>query len=258
MERCDWTTQRRCSRSSTRCGGWHAAWESTQTRYDDMVRMTATGELVTLYMRRRDGRRGWHMWVKPKDKAEFLQGRPEPDPYPRAERKPPGEVPGELPGKVLRRDPRCHYGEETGIREELLRPRDDGAPIDASHWLSRPASPEFTAIHHVDGYELPGDLVRARTALTHAFAYSEELSSSLPSGRDLAAGRAEITSEQRTSVEGAREECRRLALAVHNHPWFESVANRCDARLALFTAAARERDTWNEGGRSGLDSGELR
>jgi hypothetical protein len=88
---------------------------------------------------------------------------------------------GEVPREPLARDPNCHYGEDAGIRAELLCSRDDGDPIDASHWLSQPGLLISPRPGSVGGYELPGDLVvAARVALNGAFAYSEELPFSLP------------------------------------------------------------------------------
>lgn len=151
MARCNWSTQRERPKTATRCGGWHAA----------------TGELVTLFMRARAGRRrGWHMWVKPSDKAEFLQGRDEPDPYLPASTS--GSTSTLLPAEPLPPDPYCHYGEDTGIRTELARPRDSGDPIDASDWLSKEPPPEYRSMWNVDGWEIPGDAVAARLALNSA------------------------------------------------------------------------------------------
>lgn len=238
MVRCDWTTQHECPKTGTRCGGWHATWESTQAHYDDMVRMTATGELVTLFMRARTGRRrGWHMWVKPSDKAEFLQGGPEPDPYlPTSIASSPPTI---LPTEPLPPDPHCHYGEDTGIRAELARPRDDGAPIDASDWLSKEPPPGYRSRWNVDGWEIPGDVVEARLTLDSALQHLAALADTLPAGADIATGRADITHAEREEWLAAQEECKRLAAALATHPWLGSVSDPFGARRAVFAAARK-------------------
>lgn len=238
MVRCDWSTQRQCPRTGTRCGGWHATWESTQAHYDDMVRMTATGELVTLFMRARTGRRrGWHMWVKPSDKAEFLQGRPEPDPYPPASAA--DSTAAFLPAEPLPPDPHCHYGEDTGIRAELAQPRDSGDPIDASDWLSKGPPPEYRSKWNVDGWEIPGDVVAARLTLDSALQRLKALADTLPAGADIAAGRIDITNAERERWLAAQEECRRLAAALATHPWLPATHDPFSARRAVFAAARK-------------------
>ncbi|MGW5120552.1 competence protein CoiA family protein [Streptomyces noursei] len=238
MVRCDWATQRACPKTGTRCGGWHATWESTQAHYDDMVRMTATGELVTLFMRARTGRRrGWHMWVRSSDKEEFLQGRPEPDPYlPASVTDSAATI---LPAEPLLPDPHCHYGEDTGIRAELTRPRDNGDPIDASDWLSKEPPPEYRSVWTVHGWEDPGDVVAARLALDSALQRLAVLADALPTGADIAAGRADFTPAGREGWLAAQEECRRLAAALATHPWLRSAHDSFSARRAVFAAARK-------------------
>ncbi|MFF7601427.1 hypothetical protein [Streptomyces mirabilis] len=203
-----------------------------------MVRMTATGELVTLFMRARAGqRRGWHMWVKPSDKAEFLQGRPEPDPYLPASAA--GSTAALLPAEPLPPDPHCHYDEDSGIRAELARPRDSGDPIDASDWLSKEPPPEYRSTWNVDGWEIPGDVVAARLALDSALQGLKALADALPAGADIAAGRIDITHAERERWLAAQEECRRLAAALATHPWLPATHDPFSARRAVFAAARK-------------------
>ncbi|WP_158713402.1 hypothetical protein [Streptomyces sp. NRRL F-525] len=239
MSACDWDSPVPCpQRGHGRCGGRHGLWEPTQgLYYDEVIRRTATGELVPLYMPHSSGRRGWHMWVTPVDKGEFLQGRPEP-------------LPGQSTAGATSRDAlplesqpvdwRCHYGEETGIRAELNRARDDEMPIDASLWHSDVGAPEFSLSYVVDAFVIPGDLVAARRTFTQALAHCEDITAGLPSGAEIAAGRAEITEEQRNRLWEARERCRRLVGEMHDHSWWDLAGDRHAAREALLAAASRD------------------
>ncbi|WP_329243118.1 hypothetical protein OG417_45340 [Actinoallomurus sp. NBC_01490] len=235
---CDWNSPEPCPKQGRgRCGGRHGVWVATTgLYYDDVIYRTAVGELVPLYYERSDGRRGWHMWVTPTDKEEFLQGRPEPSPDAARARAVARE---NRPLVPKARDPECHYGQDTGIRAELARPRDSGDPIDAADWMSEPPSPQFTATQEVDGFRIPGDLIAAQRAYYMAEARCEQIFSAHPRPTDIAAGRAEITDEQRVELAAARGERLRLVEALNDHPWWATVDNRLRAKQALRTAAQK-------------------
>ncbi|MFR0355502.1 hypothetical protein [Streptomyces sediminimaris] len=224
MSRCDWGNPVPCPQQGAgRCGGRHALWEPVRgLYYDDVIRRTATGELVSLYLPRPAGRRGWHMWVTPADKAEFLGGRPEPVPGG-------STAPGPGPD-----------GPAAGVRTELTRARDDERPIDASLWHTEPGPSAFSRPFTVGEFVIPGDLVAARRTFTRALEHCEDIAARLPSGADIAAGRTEISGEQRERLADARERCRRLAEEMHTHPWWETVGDRHAAREALTYAASHD------------------
>lgn len=176
------------------------------------------------------------MWVKPSDKAEFLQGRDEPDPYLPASTS--GSTSTLLLAEPLPPDPHCHYGEDTGIRTELERPRDSDDPIDASDWLSKEPPPECRSTWVVDGWEIPGDVVAARMALDCALDRLKALAGTLPAGAEIAAGRIDITNAERERWLAAQKSGW-LAAALATHPWLPATHDPFSARRALF-AAARE------------------
>ncbi|MDC2954342.1 hypothetical protein PO587_07715 [Streptomyces gilvifuscus] len=233
MSRCDWGNPVPCPQQGAgRCGGRHALWEPVRgLYYDDVIRRTATGELVSLYLPRPAGRRGWHMWVTPSDKEEFLEGRPEPDPGALAAR------PADAAGRTGRSRP---DGTQDGVRSELTRARDDERPIEASLWHTEPGPSEFSRPFVVGEFVIPGDLVAARRTFTRALEHAADIAAHLPRGADIAAGRAEITGEQRERLADARERCRRLAEEMHTHPWWEAVGDRHAAREALMYAATHD------------------
>ncbi|MEU6140401.1 hypothetical protein ABZ848_08590 [Streptomyces sp. NPDC047081] len=237
MSRCDWSNPVPCPQQGAgRCGGRHALWEPVRgLYYDDVIRRTATGELVSLYLPHpAAGRRGWHMWVTPTDKEEFLEGRPEPLPGVPTRRRANGT---EARADVWQAG---REGLEPGTPAELTRARDDGLPIDASLWHSEPGASEFSRPFTVGEFVIPGDLVAARRTFTRALEHCADIVSRLPSGAEIAAGRAEITGEQRERLADARERCRRLAEEMHTHPWWETVGNRPAAREALTYAATHD------------------
>ncbi|MBY8339248.1 hypothetical protein LXH13_35460 [Streptomyces spinosirectus] len=237
MSRCDWSNPVPCRRRGAgRCGGRHALWEPVRgLYYDDVIRRTATGELVSLYLPHPAGRRGWHMWVTPADKEEFLEGRPEPVP---------GAPPQSPPdGAPLLPAPRVEAGSDgsaEGVHSELTRARDDERPIDASLWHTEPGPAAFSRPFTVGEFVIPGDLVAARRTFTRALEHSADIAAHLPSGADIVEGRAEITAEQRERLGNARERCRRLAEEMHTHPWWETVGDRHAAREALTYAATHD------------------
>ncbi|WP_436787929.1 competence protein CoiA family protein [Yinghuangia sp. YIM S10712] len=226
MVRCDRRNAEPCPvRRHGRCGGRHASWDPVGLPYDDLIVRTAANQLVPLYMERSDGRRGWHMWVTPADKAEFLQGRPEPSPdaFRRRER---ASALRELSPKPD--DPTCHYREEGELRKDLAKPRDSGAPIDASHWLSAPPE-DFQA----GGYTLPWDLVDLQRAWDTADATCRAVAERLPKALDVLAGRAVAPTDLRNALESARAERLQLTLELVGHPWWGTVNSRVDAQTAL-------------------------
>lgn len=172
MSRCDWSNPVPCPRQGAgRCGGRHGLWEPVRgLYYDDVIRRTGAGELVSLYMPHPAGRRGWHMWVTPTDKEEFLEGRPEPVPGLRTA---PGTgQPLPLPGPAGLRD---GDGMGTGVRSELTRALDDGQPTTPpcgtrsrgrpnSPVPSRWASSSYPAIWSPRGAPSPARSNTARTS----------------------------------------------------------------------------------------------
>ncbi|MGW1558834.1 hypothetical protein ACWCQ1_20255 [Streptomyces sp. NPDC002144] len=231
MSRCDWSNPVPCPQQGAgRCGGRHALWEPVRgLYYEDVIRRTATGELVSLYLPRPSGRRGWHMWVTPNDKEEFLEGRPEPVPG--------MVVPTARPATGAERR---GEGAAGGVRAELTGALDDERPIDASLWHTEPGPSEFSRPFVVGEFVIPGDLVAARRTFTRALEHAADIAAHLPSGADIAAGRAEITGEQRERLADARERCRRLAEEMHTHPWWETIGDRHAARDALTYAATHD------------------
>ena len=176
------------------------------------------------------------MWVKPSDKAEFLQGRPEPDPY----------LPASTAGSTASAPPRRAAPARTctattartpGYARNSARPRDSGDPIDASDWLSKEPPPEYRSTWNVDGWEIPGDVVAARLTLDSALQHLGAFADALPAAADIAAGRADITRAERERWLTAQEECRRLAAALATHPSSRSAHDPFSARRAVFAAA---------------------
>jgi hypothetical protein len=228
---CDGSNPSPCPRTGRgRCGGRHAAWEPTLgLNYDDVIRQTAAGELVPLFMERSDGRRRWYLWVTPNDKERFLQGRPE-----RLLAQTHGQVAAREERRLTprERDPVCHYQEGAWIRAELSRPRDSGDPIDASSWLSDPDPPD----QEIDGFLVPGDLIATQRAFRQTETRCEQIGATHPRAVDIAAGLARITDEQRAELAGARQERLQLVEALQNHPWWGDINNRYLAQLALYAA----------------------
>ncbi|MEV4078361.1 hypothetical protein [Nonomuraea fuscirosea] len=232
MAPCDGDNPLPCPRTGRgRCGGRHGVWEPTHgLNYDDVIRQTATGELVPLFVERSDGRRRWYLWVTPADKERFLQGRPETSPADIHDRVTAREDRPLVPSE---RDPACHYREDTWIRTELSRPRDSGDPIDASDWVSDPGLPN----REVDGFLIPGGLIATQRAFYQSVARCVRIGATHPRPTDIAAGLAEITDEQRNELAGARGERLSLVKALQSHPWWDGVSNRYQAQLALYAAA---------------------
>lgn len=231
MSSCDWSTPTPCPRTGRgRCGGRHGRWEpKLGLYYDDVIAKTASGELVPFYYERSDGRRGWHMWVTPADKEEYLQGRPELIPA-QGERKSDRE---ELPLVPQQRDPYCHYREDSGIRSELSRPRDSGDPIDVWDGPASPAPRAVASVVSVDGYVVPGELIVLYREFVKVEAICDQIAATLPSGMDIVSGRASAPSEVRAWLAEAREHRLCVVEELNDHPWWSSVENRHRAREAL-------------------------
>jgi hypothetical protein len=73
------------------------------------------------------------MWVTTQDKADFLQGRPEPTPAgsPTGPALPSDESGPQNPRPI---DPLYHYGEPSAARH-IKPPRDSGEPIEVADWV---------------------------------------------------------------------------------------------------------------------------
>lgn len=238
MVPCEWKGHINCPKQGGgRCGGAHGSWAPMGgLYYDDAIVKTAAGLLVPLYFESSDGRRGWHMWVPPQDKAEFLQGRPEP--LPRQLRAQDIESPN-LPVVPLADDDECHWGEESDFRPEARAPRDSGQSLDASHWVTQAPPPEFIATAEINGYTVPGDLIALKREWRVASGRCVEISDALPFWSEVVAGTREAaTDEQLAQLQAARADVLRLVLEIHRHPWWATVDNRQLADRALAAAAA--------------------
>lgn len=219
------------------CDERHGVWNATTGLfYDDVIYKTAAGELVTLYQpSHKPGRRGWHMWVTPGDKERFLDGRPEPAPddVPRGRST---DDDDERPVVPRERDPRCHYGEDSGYRDEMRKPRDSGEPVAAHEWMTGP--PASPASMSINGYEVPGDLIRLRRDFDLACAYERKFWTNAPTASQTLAG-ATLDDARLTELADVRAEQLRLAVALNRHPWLASARNRAEAGFAVAEAALR-------------------
>lgn len=215
------------------CGDWHGVWLAAKGIYlDSFVAETAAGEYVPLYKPATTRRGGNYMWVTPVDKAEFLQGRPETDPYADFEA-PETEMEPESGGRQVPRpvDPRCHYG-ENGTPTTRRAPRDTGDRIAVGEWLTRSYA-DGAGAAATDPDRVPEELVRLQLAFLRAEAECERVSAALPSSLDVVAGLATIDNQQRFDLETVREERLAVVLAKNQHPWWDVVANRYEADVRL-------------------------
>jgi hypothetical protein len=211
---CEWKTSASCPQQADggRCGGWHGQWRPARgLYYDDAIVKKASGELVPLYMPKKDGSRGWHMWVSPEQKAEFLAGRPEPVAPLLNGRD--VELP-DLAIRELEEDDECHWGEESDYEPVVSKPRDSGEAIDASHWVSKTAPADYPVDQVVGEFEIPGDLIALQREWDAAEARRQAFSRSLPKNAEVAAGHPPVTDEQRTQLEAERANCLRWTLSA--------------------------------------------
>lgn len=234
---CHWKGRARCPKQPEggRCGGWHGEWRPMLgLYYDDAIVRQASGELVPLYMPKSDGSRGWHMWVTPAHKEEFLAGRPEPVAPALNGRDVELE---DLPIVPLPEDDECHWGEESDYRPERRRPRDSGEPIDASHWVSKPAPANYPQDQNVGDFDIPGDLIALQREKDERQAALEAFSRSLPTNAAIAAGAPPITEEQSERLNSERANCVRLAKELLSHPWWPKDETIHAAHAAVLKAA---------------------
>lgn len=115
------------------CGGRHARMEPKEIQLDDLIEQSAAGTYVPLFVPPKASRRGHHMWVTTQDKADFLQGRPEPTPTgaTTGPRLPTDESGPQNPRPL---DPTCHYGEPSTARR-TRPPRDSSESIEVADWV---------------------------------------------------------------------------------------------------------------------------
>lgn len=88
-------------------------------------------------------------------------------------------------------------------------------------------------------YVLPDDLIQMRRDF---LAVQERLAAAgreMPSHAAVAAGEAEVTAEQKEAWWAAQDESRRLAVAMHGHPFWETVeaGDRKRVQAQLWDAA---------------------
>lgn len=121
------------------CDQKHPRLEPKEIRLEDLVAGSACGQYVPLFVAaKKKSVGGWFMWLTAPEKADYLQGQPEAQPYA------PPAAGDELSGTLLERAPRpddltCHYGEPSTVRK-VRPPRDAAAALDASGWRPIPAS----------------------------------------------------------------------------------------------------------------------
>ncbi|MBW8802871.1 MAG: hypothetical protein JF587_03260 [Catenulisporales bacterium] len=211
MERCDERRATPCpERGYGRCGGWHACWDLTRGMYlDDLIARTAGGEYVPLFLPTKTRRGGNYMWVTTRDKADFLQDRPEPTPW---------------DGDVSDLD----FGPDGD--------GDDGR-IDAGAWLTATAAAGPGGIVVADRYLPPQDLVDLRNAFLRAERRCAAISDEAPPPLAIARGIAAIGEELRRRSDEARAERGRVLEQLYRHPWWDSVDNRVIAERELWKVA---------------------
>ncbi|MFG2001735.1 hypothetical protein ACGFNU_21545 [Spirillospora sp. NPDC048911] len=109
------------------CGELHGHWQVARRVYvDDLVRASAAGDYVPVVVPN-SGPRGYNRWwVNAADRDRYLdmgfELLPEGD-YQRRK----AQSGSELEASPL--DPKCHYGEDSGIRSAPTAARDDGTPV---------------------------------------------------------------------------------------------------------------------------------
>jgi hypothetical protein len=213
MERCDERRATPCpERGYGRCGGWHACWDLARGMYlDDLIARTAGGEYVPLYLPTKTRRGGNHMWVTTKDKADFLQDRPEPTPWD-----------GDL---------------DLDIADLDFGPEGDESRIDAGAWLTASADAGPGGIVVADRYLPPQDLVDLRNAFLRAEQQCAAIAKEAPRPLAIARGIAAIDEELRRRGDRARAERARIVEQLHRHPWWDTVDNRVIAERELWKVA---------------------
>jgi hypothetical protein len=86
---------------------------------------------------------------------------------------------------------------------------------------------------------IPDDLIDLQRRFFTADAECERIAATLPRSTDIAAGRAEISPEQRAELEQARAERLRLVQEIYRHHWWSMVPNAHEARMAVRAAARK-------------------
>ncbi|MFC4006671.1 hypothetical protein ACFOY2_05530 [Nonomuraea purpurea] len=90
--------------------------------------------------------------------------------------------------------------------------------------------------------ELREDLIQVRRDFLSAQDRLSAAGRALPAYAAVIAGEAEAAAdEQREEWAAAQEECRRLAVAIQEHPYWETVEDRKAARKEIEAAAESDR-----------------
>lgn len=100
------------------CKNWHSSWEPSQVRYDDLIAKAAAEEYVPVQM---TGRKVRWFWVPAEHRAEFEAGQTAD-----AQSGVTVGATAPIPQPI---DPKCTYGQDSGIRARPAPPRDDGAMV---------------------------------------------------------------------------------------------------------------------------------
>ena len=82
-------------------------------------------------------------------------------------------------------------------------------------------------------YTPPDDLIKLRRDFLKAEAALAAAGRAMPSHAAVAAGEAEVTPAQKEEWWAAQDECRRLAVAIQEHPYWREVDDPKAARKAL-------------------------
>ncbi|GAA1264398.1 hypothetical protein Psi02_64230 [Planotetraspora silvatica] len=86
-------------------------------------------------------------------------------------------------------------------------------------------------------YDIPSDLLDLQRAYFAADQRVQESGEGFPSAIDIANQEAEISDEQRSALIEARAARLDLVSELYRHPWFDTVDNTHEARMALRKAA---------------------
>lgn len=232
-----------CERLRTRCpvkgygycADSHPMWNvATDLIYDDIIRKTGNGELVSVHRpSTRQGRLGSYMWVTPTDRDRYRatveESSPDDDQVSEVKRRPSAAHTAQKA-----RDPNCHYREDSGYRQARIEARDAGEPYVAFELLGNRGAVSSTV--RVDGYEISVGLIHLRRDFDAACAFERKFWAQAPSANQTLAG-MRLTEAQLTELANVRREQVRLAVAINSHPWPASVRNRAAGGFAVARAA---------------------
>jgi hypothetical protein len=89
---------------------------------------------------------------------------------------------------------------------------------------------------------IPPDLIELQRKYDQALDECERIANELPSGVDVAAGRATFSDEDLQKLNTARAARDELGMKLHRHEWWATQKSRVEAKEKL-RAAARGQDT---------------